>query len=59
MTEPTEVNPAPTRDQWTLYGPVYDRKATIGVITALQAKGLHVRVVRVDNRNDIYTQDAS
>lgn len=41
-------------DSWTFWGTVYDRHATLDVVKALQAKGHHVRVVKVGNHNDVY-----
>lgn len=41
---------------WSEWGPVYDRKATVGVISALQAKGLRVRCVKEATFNRLYVQ---
>lgn len=43
-------------DDWVKWGPVWDRQATIGIITALQKDGLQVRVVRDGSKNVIYTR---
>lgn len=43
-------------DGWTEWGSVYDREATVGVITALQSDGYQVRVVREGNRNVVWTK---
>lgn len=57
MSERTEY---PKReDGWEEYGVVYDRQATVAVITALQGDGKRVRVVKEGNHNRIYTQAAS
>lgn len=42
--------------EWTEWGSIYDREATVGVISALQSDGLQVRVVREGNRNVVYTK---
>lgn len=44
-------------DTWTLWGPVYDSEAVLGVIKALQSDGHRVRAVKVGNRTDIYIND--
>lgn len=45
-----------TDDGWTEYGSIYDRKATVGIIRALQETGQLVRVVREGNRNVLYVK---
>jgi hypothetical protein len=44
-------------DTWTLWGPVYDSEAVLGVIKALQNDGHRVRAVKVANHTDIYIND--
>ena len=57
---PTLEEPAIAVDpDWTEWGPVYDRRATVGVITALQEKGLRVRVVKHGNHNVVFVQQRS
>ena len=57
---PEERTEYPKReDGWEEYGVVYDRHATVAVITALQGDGKRVRVVKEGNKNRIYTQAAS
>lgn len=50
----------PTSDDgWQDWGVVYDRHATVGVITALQSEGWKVRAVKEGNHNRLYVQKRS
>lgn len=56
MNEPKKE--PPPEDGWTEWGPVYDRQATVGVITALQSDGKQVRVVKEAHCNRVYVRPA-
>lgn len=44
---------------WTKWGDCWDRQATVGIIRALQQKGLQVKAVRDGSKNVIYTRRVS